>query len=373
MCICCCICNCCNSYSSKCVELCILILSSITFICSYLNFLCIKWSHLTTLCAVLLIISMFFSTLLIVSSICINIFRYKGTINNSKNNFSIYISIISLILSILILLISLITESLVQTNFKDIDYPCKDLAINDNSNVIIFRFLELLTIEQKKKLCQNKNIDYNAKICSNLEYTMSYLTSSIIEICSLLLCFFMYNDYRRIKEKIEGELPIYDNAYLRKDLFHNGINYKEGDEGAESSDRYLNKNILVQSNVVSVKNKNSNSTKKSDNSDRNNFIRNLRREMQEGIESLEESSDKDNENNKKLNFKKNDDDKLYSEKSSKTNNDNSSQSNNKPNIIFVENDDSKNGSKDLKLDQKDISIYKTNENNNNNYDIFSKG
>ena len=59
---------------------------------------------------------------------------------------------------------------------------------------------------------------------------MSYMTATIIEICSLLLCFFWYNDYRRIKEKIDGELPLYDNAYMSKGIFSNGFLYKDGNE-----------------------------------------------------------------------------------------------------------------------------------------------
>ena len=126
MCICCCICNCCNSYSSKCVEICILILSSIEFICSLLGLIFIKWSHLTTMCSIFLIIIIILTTFIITSCICINIIRCKGIINNSKNSFSTYLALICIILSIFILLISFVSESLIQTNFKDIDYHCKD-------------------------------------------------------------------------------------------------------------------------------------------------------------------------------------------------------------------------------------------------------
>ena len=185
MCICCCFCNCCNSYSSKCVEFCILVLSSITFLCSFVCSLCINYSHLTTTCFVLLVIQIFFSAFMTTSVLCIVIFRFKGSVNKNKNSISCYFAVISLALSILIFLISLVAESLIQTHFKYIDYPCKDKPIQSDQNTIVFRFLslEVITDEQRNEFCKDKTYDYYASICTKLEYTMSYLTSSIIEIC----------------------------------------------------------------------------------------------------------------------------------------------------------------------------------------------
>ena len=311
MCICCCFCHCCNSYSSKCIELCIFVISSISFASSILGFICVKWSHLTTASSVLLIIIIVFSTFLEISSILIIIFRHKGIINNTRNSFSKYIALTSFILSILILIISLIAESLVQTNFKEIDYPCKDLLIKNDPNVIMFRSLSLdeLTKEQKIQFCKNKNQDYYAQICSNLEYTMSYLTSSILEICSLLLCFFFFNDYRRIKGKYDMELPIHDNLFINRESYSKGIIFQDkGEENVGPSERNIEQKSLGQSNVVIVSNKIESSGRKSQQlilnnnnnkeNTKNNFIRNLRMEMKEALESMEEeSSSKRNEKN----------------------------------------------------------------------------
>ena len=297
MCICCCFCNCCNSYSSKCVELSIFILSAITFVCSIFGLVFVKSSHLTTVGFSLLIVIIAFSAIITIGAVCILIFRYKNLINKDKNLFSTILAIIGLCLTIGILLISLIAESLVQTNFKDIDYPCKDISYNTQaSGIVMIRLLDALTYEQKKEFCKNKNINYNANICSNLEYTMTYLSSTIIECCTLVLIFFWYNDLRRIKEKVDGELPIYDSSYINRErLEMQGINFRDIEQ-IEPSDRYLNQNQLVQSKVVLVKNNNKyqrNSQPISLNnkpSSNKNFIRDLRKEMKEAIESLEEES-----------------------------------------------------------------------------------
>ena len=391
MCICCCMCNCCNSYSSKCVEFCTLILSTVTFVFSILGFVFIKWSHLTMTCSILLILLIFFASFITMSSVCINIFRYKGVINKNKNLISTYFAIISLTLTIIILLMSLVAESLIQTNFKDIDYPCKDLTYKADKNTIVFRLLslEIISDEQRTEFCKDKTLDYNAKICSNVEYTMTYLSSTVIECCTLILCFFWYNDYRRIREKVDGELPIYDNTYITQSRLQKVMNFKDGDQ-LDPSERYMNQNQLVQSNIVLVKNASSRKSQqyninRNKEKDGKNFIRDLRREMQEAIESMDEESSENKEDNNKNNKKKevdNIEDLLYSEinsnnneKKSKDNNNNTiekksnvSKDNNEDNnnnIIFID-EENKDATVEENHQKNDISIYNNLENKNNN-------
>lgn len=339
MCLCCCICNCCNSYSSKCIEFCILILSSITFICSLCGFFCIKWNHLTTACSVLLICLIALSTYLVIGSVCINIFRCKDKINKDKNSFSTYISILGLFITLIILILSFVSETLIQNNFKEIDYPCKDISPNNIHLILRILTPDLSNYNEKIQFCRNKNFNYNAKICSKLEYTMSYLTSTIIEICAIFLCFFWYNDFRRIKERVDGELPIYDNTYITRGRFSKGTIYNNG-EAVYPSDRYINPSPsdLMQSQIVLVKNqKNSNSPvrksqpvkmNKKKEQGPSSFISNLRREMQEAIESLDEEDSSENKEDKYENKKDKEskNDELYS---NKENNDEDNSQNNK--------------------------------------------
>ena len=391
MCICCCMCNCCNSYSSKCVEFCTLILSTVTFVFSILGFVFIKWSHLTMTCSILLILLIFFASFITMSSVCINIFRYKGVINKNKNLISTYFAIISLTLTIIILLMSLVAESLIQTNFKDIDYPCKDLTYKADKNTIVFRLLslEIISDEQRTEFCKDKTLDYNAKICSNVEYTMTYLSSTVIECCTLILCFFWYNDYRRIREKVDGELPIYDNTYITQSRLQKVMNFKDGDQ-LDPSERYMNQNQLVQSNIVLVKNASSRKSQqyninRNKEKDGKNFIRDLRREMQEAIESMDEESSENKEDNNKNNKKKevdNIEDLLYSEKNSNNNEKKSKDNNNNTiekksnvskdnnednnnNIIFID-EENKDATVEENHQKNDISIYNNLENKNNN-------
>jgi hypothetical protein len=271
------------------------------------------------------------------SVLCIVIFRFKGSVNKNKNSISCYFAVISLALSILIFLISLVAESLIQTHFKYIDYPCKDKPIQSDQNTIVFRFLslEVITDEQRNEFCKDKTYDYYASICTKLEYTMSYLTSTIIEFCSIILCFFWYNDFRRIREKVDGELPMYDTTYLSKEQMKNVLNYREGYQ-VDPSDRYLrgDPSQSIQSNIVFVNNKNKiskkqNGVNKNNSNNENNFIKNLRREMQQDIESIDEESSENKDNKNDTKELKNSEDFLSVDKNS--NNSNNNNNNNEEN------------------------------------------
>ena len=108
-----------------------------------------------------------------------------------------------------------------------------------------------------------------------------------------------------------------------------------------------------------------------------NFIRDLRKEMQEAIESLDEESNGNKEqenNNNNINIikdnenKKKENDDLYSDKKSSNSsnskkNDKKSESNNySKNIIFIDNEGNKDDTNEDNLKQKDISIFKVSQN-----------
>ena len=256
MCICfCCCCNCCNTFSSKCIEICILIVSLCTFIFSLLSILFIKWDHLKSASFILLIVIIVLSTIITISSISIVIYRFTEVINKKRNSFCLCLARICLFLSISIFIISIVSESLIQDYFYEIDYPCKSL---DKSN---------------NELCKDKSSDYNAQICSNLEYAISYISATILECCTLFLIFLCFNDLRRIKEKVDGALTLYgSSSYLSKSKYigNKNINFKERDDNKnneinefDSVNRYFNQNqnSSNHSQVISVKNNRNNKSR----------------------------------------------------------------------------------------------------------------
>ena len=335
MCICCCCCcNCFNSFSSKCIELSIFILSSFTFISSILEISIIKWNHLTSTTFTLLIILVIFSAIMTISSMAILFYRFKKIINKKRNSMGICLARIGLFISITSFFISIIAESMIQSNFNEIDHPCKNYNNQiQNDDVIYFRNIRILSDDKNQELCKDKNNNYDAKICSNLEYAISYLSATIIEMFTLLLIFLWLNDLRRIKEKVDNMLTLYgDSSYLSKNKYigKKNMNFKERDENHnnginefDSVNRYFNQhqNNSIQSQVILIKNNRNNKVRLSQSinlnfkkSSKPNYIDNIRKEMKEGIESINEeesSENKDNDNDSYNSNKKSKDISIY--------------------------------------------------------------
>ena len=258
-----------------------------------------------------------------VVSITILIYRFKKIINKKRNSMAICLARIGLLISIASFFISIIAESMIQSNFNEINHPCKNYN-NQNNDVIYFRNIRILSNDNNKELCKGKNNNYDAKICSNLEYTISYLCATIIELSTLILIFLWFNDLRRLKEKVDGMLTIYGGStYLSKNNYieNRNINFKENDDNKnneinefDSVNRYFNNNQnsnSIQSKVISVKNNNKNNPRLSqpinlnfnnNTNHNNNYINNLRKEMKEGIESIDEEESSENKDNDNVNY-----------------------------------------------------------------------
>ena len=311
MCLCCCYnicccCNFCNSFSSRCIEISIFFFSLSTLTFSLLNIIIIKWTHLSSGSFVLLMLLVVNTAISTLASIAIIIYRFRGLINKNRNILSACLARIGLIFSVIIFFLSVISESIIQTNFKKIDYPCQDVQNDDG----IFNFRRILISD--KDFCREKGTTYYARICSQAEYTISYLSATINEFSSIILFFLWYNDLRRIKEKVEGA---YGATVINQSRFKKRINFGDMNEqqinGIDSVNKHFNQfnqNQSIQNHVVLVKNNNKNHKKTrmslpniNYKKDQKNFIQNLREEMKEGIESIDEeedSSNKDSQNQK---------------------------------------------------------------------------
>ena len=401
MCICFCCCNCCNSYSSKCIEFSILTLSSITFACSLLNIIIIKFNHLNIGSFILLILSVVFSFIMIFLSILIIIYRKNGTINKDKNSISICFVYIGLFISLIIFLISLVSESLIQAKFNEINHPCKEynIQISASNNTIYFRILTNIAnirylsdiITDKEAFCKDKEKSYNAKIISEYEYNISYFTASFIEFSCLILCFFWFNESKRLKKKIDGAIIInrIDLNEIGKRQSIYGGNINPIDNYLSRNNQNFNQSSDYQSQAILVNNKKNRRNTAfnlnfSRDSGRKNFISNLRKEIKNGMEIIEEDETKNKEikeNKDNIN-----DNKMNNNKKRRNSNlrkikidDNNQGNNNLKNDNNINNNEFNNENKDnndnkdnrdnneFNNDNKDI-----NDNNANNEDIIVK-
>ena len=211
----CCCCNLCNTYSSKCIEITILILSFTSFSASIIGYIFVNKEHTPKEAYGCLIVVIISSIILMLSIILILIWRFRELINNTRNTAASTFSKIGLVTTIFCILFTGIWESMSISKFYDLNYPCQIKESNtlrqlDKINLINILLKKnkryLLTYEENKEEFCLENPKYNAKIVSTLEYIFLFVSSTILEIILLVLLYFWYNDFRRIKYLVDGKL-----------------------------------------------------------------------------------------------------------------------------------------------------------------------
>lgn len=228
-------CNLCNKYSSKCIEITILILLIFSFLVSLIGLFFVNKDHSSIEGFSCLFVVSSLSFILISSIILIIIWRYKSIINNKRNKAASIFSTIGLILTIFCILFTGLWENLSITNFSVINNPCKSnenkVLTNENqSNILLILRRNLLAYQENKEEFCKENPNYNAHIIPILEYIFVFSCSSFLEIIFLVLLYFWYNDFRRIKYLVEGKLlgskTIESNVkYTIKKNFNDHVNH----------------------------------------------------------------------------------------------------------------------------------------------------
>ena len=207
----CCCCNWCNRYTSKCIEITILVLSIISLSVSIIALKFVDKDHYSKQGYACLIVVGVLIIILIFLIILILIWRYKSKINNTRNFAGSSLDIIGLILTIFAILFTGIWESFSISRFYDINNPCQSnesIKINKSNkrNLVLFLKRYLLTYKENKEEFCLENPNYNANIISIFEYISVFVCSSILEIILLVLLYFWFNDFRRIKFLVDGAL-----------------------------------------------------------------------------------------------------------------------------------------------------------------------
>jgi len=321
-------------------------------------------------------------------------------------------------MSLIIFIITLVSESLIQAYFNDINHPCKEyttqLTPSKDNNAIYFRILSKNIkvrnlsdiISDKSEFCKDKDKSYNAKIVSDIEYTISYFTASFIEFSCLILCFFWFNESKRLKRKVDGAIIInrmdFNEMAKRQSMYRGNID--PIDSYLSRNNPNINQNSDYQSQTILVNSKKNRRNTAfnlnfSRDSGRKNFISNLRNEIKNGMEIVEEDEtknkeikeNKDNINNSKMNSnrkkrnsilrkskiedndQKNNDSKNDNLKINNNINNNDNKDNNENNVNNDNKDNNDNNVNNDNKDNKDNNCNNDNNiNNGNNEDIIVK-
>ena len=90
------------------------------------------------------------------------------------------------------------------TYFYSLNHPCQSIKRSEVEKLLRIRIL--LTYEEDQEEFCIENPDYFIDIVSTAEYIYLFASATILEIILLVLLYFWYNDYRRIKYLVDGPL-----------------------------------------------------------------------------------------------------------------------------------------------------------------------
>ena len=232
-------CNSCNKYSSKCIEYSILIISSLSFIITLIGFFHINRDFITLLIHIIIIALMIFSFLILISIIFIVIWRYKQIINTKRNTIAEAFSVVGLLITIFYLIFIVSLMNLSYSNYQKINYPCssfdrdeskiKSKSSTDDAHIPTFE-------ENKDEFCI-QNPDYFVDIVPLTEYIFSHVFSGILIIMKILLIYFWFNEFRRIKFLVDGPLNDFNIREARKKYKNNNEEEKENSNEKRVNER----------------------------------------------------------------------------------------------------------------------------------------
>ena len=199
----------CNNFSSKCIEITILILLIISIAAAIIGILFVKKEHASDIGYGCILVVICLSIILIISILLILFWRITSKINNKRNFAASVFSSIGLVVTIFCILFTAIYENMSINHFYNLNSPCKvdnTKVKNKNKTNLILLLRNLLTYEENKEEFCLENPDYNPHIVSRFEYIYVLCLSSGLEFIFLVLLYFWYNDFRRIKFLVDGKL-----------------------------------------------------------------------------------------------------------------------------------------------------------------------
>lgn len=237
-CILCCCCDSCNSFSSKCVELFIFIISFFSFASSVSAIFFTNKNHISLIIFLVLISLIVFSFLIFLSILLILIWRSKGTINTKRNQIASEFSKVGLIVTIFYIIFMVILGSLIYSKYYDLNHPCFNVK-NENKLYNITKLDELeLTFEDNKEEFCFKNPNYYSHEISIREYVITYIFVGVNSLFMLCLMYSWFNEFRRIKYLIEGALTDFNAQEIRKEKNNK---YEEEDSNEKRVNERINK------------------------------------------------------------------------------------------------------------------------------------
>ena len=200
----CCCCFSYNGYSSKCVDIALIVLNSISFILSLASLAIIKLDNLRGFSKVMIILLFLLTLSLLILSIIIRCWRSTGTIKTSAKSHGIKIANAGFALTIILFILCFVTDVTLALDFTKANYPCDNYNSSDDNGMVWYR--NLATKESIN--CQVYGKDYYTGAVGIGQYLIAYFFISYTELAMLFCMFLWRNSKIRIEEDIDGPIIV---------------------------------------------------------------------------------------------------------------------------------------------------------------------
>ena len=196
----CCVCCSFGGYSSKCVDVWLIVLNIISFALSFLSLIIIKWKNVSTLSLIIMILLFLLTTILLLFSIVIHVFRKNGSIKTIKKEQSVRLASAGFALTIILFIVCIVADIALAIDFDEANYPCG--RVND---VYTPMYIRRNLIDKNSIDCDSPT--YNGQyveVVTFKEYAISYFCISYTEIAMIFAMLLWRSSKIRIMGEIDG-------------------------------------------------------------------------------------------------------------------------------------------------------------------------
>ena len=195
----CCCGACCSSYTSRCIDISLIVVNAISFVLSLISLVIIKWKNVSIFSLIISILLFLFTVSLLILSIIIHFWRKVGSIKTTTKENAQRISNAGFALTIILFFICIICISTLSNDFYKANYPCG----SSTDRVYTSRNL----VDKNSVDCNHNGAGSYVEVVTIGEYAISYFCLSYTEIAMIVAMFLWRSSRIRIINGVDGAIP----------------------------------------------------------------------------------------------------------------------------------------------------------------------
>ena len=227
-----------NSYSSRCVEISLIILNIISFALSAIALYIIKWKNVSMISLIIMLLVLLLSILLFLFSIIIRCWHNSGSIKTTKKESATRLSSAGFALSIILFIICAIGDIVVGIDFNKANYPCGTGSNVDDSFDYFGGYYRRNLIDKNSIDCNNYSGEKPyIEVVTSFEYSIAYFCFSYTEIAMILAIILWRSSKARIINEIDGPIQVDQSAVMQQPVY--GAQYPPYGYGQQIQPQYV--------------------------------------------------------------------------------------------------------------------------------------